>query len=583
MSSDERRLNELVDRDLPWPTQMEFVAARDRVLDQLRANPRHRTSGTLGTPGTLGTLRTSGSVVRVAAAAALVIVAVGGAIVWPRGARVYAAGNEGLQVTLADDSHVEMRARAEMAVARVSDGIQIDLKTGDIIVTAAKQRREHLSVRTTDMTVAVNGTVFLASDGQHGSRVGVIEGEVRVREGIRETRLRPGEQVASSPTSILRPLTEGISWSRNANLHRAILDSFTKGMAQTSGTLMPVAAPGQPTPGQTGAAGAQAGRLEFEEASIRECDPDNLPQAPAGARGGGPNSLQMTPGRTYALCLTLATLVRIALGYEPMDFEFMNTTDALPVDRLGHMRLDAVYQLDVEDGQRVRGGPDWLRSQHFTIEAVAGNAADAQTMRGPMLRALLERRFQLKAHIETEQVAAYALTVAPGGLKITPMRDGECSQEPLSDAVRAERARHGWTGPVLMTEAQRLGVKPRCGSMYGAVNGPNFRTEHVAQQLGSVALSLGSALDVRVIDRTGITDRFIFGWEFGPDERTPSPLRSVNRERTGTPKPGFDAPATAPKAPSIFMALEQLGLRLEPIHAPRPFIVIDAIERPGPN
>ena len=40
--------------------------------------------------------------------------------------------------------------------------------------------------------------------------------------------------------------------------------------------------------------------------------------------------------------------------------------------------------------------------------------------RGPMLRALLERRFQLKAHVETEQIPAFALTVAKGGLKIKP-------------------------------------------------------------------------------------------------------------------------------------------------------------------
>ena len=70
------------------------------------------------------------------------------AIVWPRGVRVYAAGNDGLQVTLADDSRVEMRAHAEMTVDRASDGIQIDLKTGDIIVTAAKQRDGRLYVRT---------------------------------------------------------------------------------------------------------------------------------------------------------------------------------------------------------------------------------------------------------------------------------------------------------------------------------------------------------------------------------------------------------------------------------------------------
>src|SRR5262245_19517358 len=81
-----------------------------------------------------------------AAAVVLVIGArIGTAIVWPRGVRVYAAGNDGLEVTLTDDSHVEMRAHAEMTVSRASDGIEIDLKKGDIIVTAAKQRDGQLS------------------------------------------------------------------------------------------------------------------------------------------------------------------------------------------------------------------------------------------------------------------------------------------------------------------------------------------------------------------------------------------------------------------------------------------------------
>jgi hypothetical protein len=50
----------------------------------------------------------------------------------------------------------------------------------------------------------------------------------------------------------------------------------------------------------------------FEEASIRSCDPNNLPAVPEGQRGGGANSFQMTPGRTHAQCMTLATLIRTA-------------------------------------------------------------------------------------------------------------------------------------------------------------------------------------------------------------------------------------------------------------------------------
>ena len=55
-------------------------------------------------------------------------------------------------------------------------------------------------------------------------------------------------------------------------------------------------------------------------------------------------------------------------------------------------------------------------------------------------------------------------------------------------------------------------------------------------------------------------------------------------ERNWNPKPGFDAPATHPKAAPLARALEeQLGLKLEPIRLPREFIVIDAVERPSVN
>jgi uncharacterized protein (TIGR03435 family) len=314
-------------------------------------------------------------------------------------------GGAGAMLALADGSRVEMRSQSELSLARADDGVRIRLGTGDIIVSAAEQRDGHLYVQTKDMTVAVVGTVFLVNAAEDGSRVAVIEGEVRVREGALEKRLRPGEEVSTSPVLAARPLREEIAWSRHADAHLAILAAFEKGMAQTAGTLAPVAA-------QSPVATNPAAGAEFEEASIRECDPDNLPPPPAGARGGGANSFQMTPGRTYGLCLTLATLIRTAYGVGP----------ALISGR--GMRVDVVYGLGVENGVRVRGGPEWVRTQPYTIEAVAGGPADAETMRGPMLRALLERRFGLKVHVETEQIPAVALTIAPGGLK---MKEGTCT------------------------------------------------------------------------------------------------------------------------------------------------------------
>ena len=515
-----------------------------------------------------------------AVAVALVIAAIGGAIVWPRGVRVYAAGADGLEVTLADDSRVEMRAHSEMIVGRASDGIQIDLKDGDIIVNAAEQRDRHLYVRTKDMTVGVDGTVLLMNAGRDGSRVAVIAGEVRVREGSVETRLRPGEEVATSPTIARRPLTEAILWSRNADAHLAILESFRRGIAKTAGTLSPV---GPPAERQRGAGAASPAAVAFEEASIRECDPDNLPALPAGARGGGANSFYMTPGRTYALCMTVATLIRTAYNFGPMALDFSRPIGTRGIGPTGRgLSLNGVFGLGVEDGLRVRGGPEWVRTEPYTVEAVAADAADAETMRGPMLLALLESRFKLKAHIETEQVPAFTLTVAPGGLKMKPVQATGITIEGVVNAGVTSEACEEVPPPnvpairIARTPAEvRNGAKPSCG-LTSSLNGPNFVMVGGAAGVPTLVRQLGGRLgNVRVIDKTGTEGFFNFILEFVIDENTPGQVFAPQRA---------EDPAAVPRGQTIFAALEQqLGLRLEPARAPREFIVIDQIERPGPN
>jgi uncharacterized protein (TIGR03435 family) len=557
------------------PTPDEERGALDRVWSGLRWKAKHVPADAvrsveLGLAPSEPGGRVEGnrrSTVRALAAAAIVVVAVGGAIVWPRGGQVYAAGNDGLQVTLADDSQVEMRAHAEMTVARASDGIQIELKKGDIIVTAAKYRNGHLYVQTRDMTVAVVGTVFLANTGEQGSRVGVIEGEVRVRgqgtSGI-EKRLRPGEQLATSSTIAQLPVEEAIAWSRHADVHLSQLELFRKGMAQTTGVLSPVVAPGQ--------APLAAAQAEFEEASVRECDPNDVPDPPAGARGGGANSFQMTPGRLFALCLTPSTLIRTAWGYTPAAIDF-NPARGGRVSR--GMNVNIVYGLGIEDGLRVRGGPDWVRNTHYTIEAVAGTAADAEVMRGPMLQALLERRFGLKMHIETEQIRAFALTIAPGGFKL---KEGTCipPDPPPTPGVGGSTA----DGVRRNLDAARRGettIGP-CG-FGGATNGPNL----IFVGAGAPVPPLGGFLGAPVIDRTDIpaTARFNYVLEFKPNEITVGPLGRVPDIPSMQIAPD---PSVVPPAPDLLTVLEQqFGLRVEPATAPREFIVIDAIKKPGSN
>jgi uncharacterized protein (TIGR03435 family) len=503
---------------------------------------------------------------------------------------IHSNGGAGAMLALADGSRVEMRSQSELSLERADDGVSIRLRTGSIIVNAAKQPRGHLYVQTKDVTVSVVGTIFLVNAETDGSRVAVIEGEVRVHEGINDTKLRPGEQVSTSRTVAARPVKEEIAWSRHLDAHLAILAAFEKGMAATSGPLSPLANTSgsvQAPANQAGAAtaggdSAQASspRPQFEEASIRPCDPDNLPPAPAGARGGGANSFQMTPGRTHALCLTLATIIRHAYGYGPADLEFLN-----PGGRARGFNMTSVYGLGVEDGKRVRGGPDWVRSDHYTIEAVADGAADAATMSGPMMRDLLERRFQLKVHVETEQVPAFTLSIARGGLKIKPVSadgvqaDGFIRAGVNSEACDSLPAPPPGQPAILRrrtADEVRRGAKPNCG-LFGSRNGPNQVFVAGGATLGAFGRALGSPLGgVQVLDKTGNADKFNFILEFVVDENTPGP-----RFLQGLPPP---EPSDIPRGQTIFAAVEdQLGLRLEPSRAPREFILIDRVERPSPN
>jgi uncharacterized protein (TIGR03435 family) len=566
MNSTDRELRDLIDRHLKWPSDLAYMAARDRVREELLATPAHlQTPRIADAPPEISVWRLATA----AAAAAVVALAVGAAILWPKGPQLYTAGTAGSQITLEDGSQIEMRARAELTVEREEDGLGIRLHKGDIIVTAAKQRDGHLYVHTRDMTIAVVGTVFLVNAGSDGSRVAVIEGEVRVREGDVEKRLRRGEQMATSPTIAHRPVTDDIDWTRQANVRRTIRELFMKGMAQTAGTLAPVAAPGQVV--------AAAGP-EFEEASIRECDPDNLPPSPVAVRGGGANSVMMTPGRYYALCVTPATLIRMAHGYRAVEIEAL-LPGGLPGRRGGRApilgQFGVVGSVGAESGRRVRGGPDWVRTERFTIEAVANEAATSEAMSGPMLRALFERRFKLKMHVETEQTPAYDLVVAPGGLKIKPVTSGACEMPvgapgaPMVNGMPQQKPRS--------VADERAQAKPTCGVSNGP-NGPNWVSRGGEATFGELTqvlrIALGSGLGVT--DKTGITAKFNWDLEAAVDANTPRPPVTV---LLGPP----DA-AGIPKAPTIFDALEeQLGLRLQPVHVPREYIVIDAIERPTAN
>src|SRR5262249_51913327 len=67
------------------------------------------------------------------------------------------------------------------------------------------------------------------------------------------------------------------------------------------------------------------------------------------------------------------------------------------------------------------GGPKWITSERFTIEAKAEEPTTEANMR-LMLRTLLQDRFKLKAHSETQELPGYALVIGRNGSKLTPAK-----------------------------------------------------------------------------------------------------------------------------------------------------------------
>lgn len=136
---------------------------------------------------------------------------------------VRTAADSRVALELADGSRVELAPRSELSLGRRRDGAVLELGRGSLIVEAAEQKSGRLYVRTDDCLVSVVGTIFSVNHGARGSRVSVLDGEVRVRHGSGGSELsvlRPGDQVATSARLDRVPLERDIAWSRNAAAYR---------------------------------------------------------------------------------------------------------------------------------------------------------------------------------------------------------------------------------------------------------------------------------------------------------------------------------------------------------------------------
>ena len=172
-------------------------------------------------------------------------------------------------------------------------------------------------------------------------------------------------------------------------------------------------------------------------------------------------------------------------------------------------------------------GPDWLRSQHFDIQAEGAEWVN-KTQRPLIIQNFLIERFKLALHREAKELPIFALVTAKDGPKLQ-------SVDP-----------HGVSG----ISSGRGNMTLERASMKELVD------------------SLSQRVNRPIIDKTGLTGAFNGELHWTPDEQQSSSAMIAGDS------------AIENVGPSLFTAIQdQLGLKLIPQRGQVELLVIDHVEK----
>jgi uncharacterized protein (TIGR03435 family) len=206
----------------------------------------------------------------------------------------------------------------------------------------------------------------------------------------------------------------------------------------------------------------------------------------------------------------------------------------------------------------VLGGPAWVGSARFDVDAVASGGALPPGTAGPLVRKLLEQRFALRAHRETTERPVYHLVVDRTDGRLGP------NLRPTSTNCEARRVARASGAPLppitpVRPPADPSIARPQCGVRVapGHIAGDGVNAADIAEPLAPFAGRL-------IIDRTGLRQYFDVDLEWATEGAAAGGARN-------------DLP------PLVTALREQLGLRLEDARGPVEVVAIDVVSALVPN
>jgi uncharacterized protein (TIGR03435 family) len=223
--------------------------------------------------------------------------------------------------------------------------------------------------------------------------------------------------------------------------------------------------------------------------------------------------------------------------------------------------------------------PSWLQDVNVEIHATIP-AGGARAQVPEMLETLLITRFGLRAHTEPRPTDVYELVVDRGDIRIEEVQaanelEKAFPADPSGKPPALDRTANTIDGPVRSIATERGGltfITDR--SMYERTptDRGTIQINAVRMTMAELAGVIETTVDRSVFDRTSLTGVYRFRIELPRSSLTPAMSLGVTRSADGTP-------ITDPGGVSVFKAVEQLGLKLEPRRVPLNTIVVDKIER----